>query len=464
MNGRRKIGLATALVTLCIALLCAVAPVRAAEHCASVEEAAQIVRSAMVDREAEVTITYPIGRAQLNEQEIMELLQGIYAKAIEHTGQGTEGDYLYFHQGEFRYGYGYEDDGVSSVVNCTLTFRFSYHTTASQEAELTTAIGALLATELNLSGKSEYEKVRAIYDYLCENIVYDYTNLNNEAYTLKYSAYAALIKGTAVCQGYANLFYRLANAVGLDARIVSGTSRGQGHAWNIVKVDGKYYNIDSTWDAGRERYDYFLKGSANFAEHMPGGERPENYDAYNISVTDYVPETSTTPGEPTTETQKPTEAPTERPEPMEASTERPEPTEAPTEKPESTEALTENPGVIETDESTVVAGGGEEVETTAGTETSGGATQTTEATTGSEYSAESATGSEASPETETEAEESIEITAEPEESGETIAGTEAATDEPDDAEGNMIYIVLGVAGTAVGVGAVIYRKRKTRRC
>ncbi len=465
MNTKRKIGLVTVMIALCIALLCAAVPVNAAEkYCTSVEEAAQIVREAMVDREAEVTISYPIERAHLTEQEIMALLQGIYAKAIEHTGVGTEGDYLYFHEGEFRYGYGYEDDGVSSPVNCTLTFQFSYYTTAAQEAELTPAVNSLLAS-LNLSGKSDYEKVRAIYDYLCENITYDYTNLNNEAYTLKYSAYAAMTKGTSVCQGYANLFYRLANAAGLDARIVSGTSRGQAHAWNIVKVDGEYYNLDSTWDAGNRTYRYFLKGSANFDEHIPDGTHPSNYAAHNISVTDYVSETPIAPSEPQTEVPKPTETPTEALKTTEAPTEEPKPTEAPTEAPKPMETPTEAPKPTETP-----------TEAPKSTEAPTGTTKTTEASTeiskptdvrtDADDVAESTTEVEASAETTTEAEESIETATEPGEGTETTAGTETATDEPsDDAAGNVIYIILGVAGiavagTAIGSGVVIYRKRK----
>ena len=54
MKTKRKIGLVTVMIALCIALLCAAVPVNAAEkYCTSVEEAAQIVREAMVGREAE---------------------------------------------------------------------------------------------------------------------------------------------------------------------------------------------------------------------------------------------------------------------------------------------------------------------------------------------------------------------------------------------------------------------------
>ena len=53
-------------------------------------------------------------------------------------------------------------------------------------------------------------------------MTYDYDNLNNQDYYLKHSAYAAMIHGKAVCQGFAVLFYRLALELGVDCRYISG--------------------------------------------------------------------------------------------------------------------------------------------------------------------------------------------------------------------------------------------------
>jgi transglutaminase/protease-like cytokinesis protein 3 len=94
-----------------------------------------------------------------------------------------------------------------------------------------------LLNQLNLYNKTDYEKVRGIYDYICNNVVYDYENLEDDTYQLKYTAYAALVNGTAVCQGYALLFYRLALEAGLDARYVTGTANGDNHGWNIVEPE-----------------------------------------------------------------------------------------------------------------------------------------------------------------------------------------------------------------------------------
>ena len=520
MNIKRKVSLFVAWIALCVPLVCAAVPAKAAgEICTSEETAAQLVRETMVNREAEIEIIYPIERAHLNEDEIMALVRRIYDKAIEHTGEGNEGDYLYFHESEFRYGYGYRDDGVSSSVNVNLTFGFSYYTDAVQEAKLTAEINTVLS-ELKLAGKSDYEKVRAIFDYICKNVEYDYANLNNEAYQLKYSAYAALCNGTSVCQGYANLFYRLANEAGLDARIVSGTSKGQNHAWNIVKVDGKYYNIDATWDAVTKDYSYFLKGSANFDEHTPGGDHPANYSSYNISTTDYVIPTPEKPTEESTEaaTEAPTEAPTQTPTkaPTQASTEDPteepteevtqvptegtteavRPTETTGEKPmeESTEASTKEP-VQSTTEAATKAPADEPTEAATSTESTTEADNTMELTTEAEESTEELTEAEVLMEETTKAEEpagidktegqdkSEETTAEKEDSTEPVSETEPETPEscgmPDGSiptesgvtdemkekpKGMVVYLIVGAAGVGVvGTGVVVGRKMLKKR-
>ena len=80
---------------------------------------------------------------------------------------------------------------------------------------------------------------------------------------------AALLDGTAVCQGYATLMYRMLLEVGVDCRVVTGYVDGEGHAWNIVKLGDLYYNIDATFDDGEgmDPRECFLKNAAHFADH-----------------------------------------------------------------------------------------------------------------------------------------------------------------------------------------------------
>lgn len=87
----------------------------------------------------------------------------------------------------------------------------------------------------------------------------------------KYGAtpYGPLVGGQALCEGYAKAFALLCNKVGIENLFVTGSYNGEDHLWNMVKLDGNWYNIDTTWDDppydGEEKnpdyyiqYNYFL--------------------------------------------------------------------------------------------------------------------------------------------------------------------------------------------------------------
>lgn len=105
------------------------------------------------------------------------------------------------------------------------------------------------------SGMSDLEKVLVIHDYITYNIDYDYDNyLKNTIPSTSYSTYGTLTTGRGVCSGYAGAFYELAKEAGLDVKYVEGTANNgsgngyQGHAWNQVKINGVWYNMDTCWD------------------------------------------------------------------------------------------------------------------------------------------------------------------------------------------------------------------------
>ena len=129
---------------------------------------------------------------------------------------------------------------------------------------------AAVMQQLNLKGKTEFYKVKAIHDYICDNVDYDYEHYESEEYYKPmYTRYAALLDGTAVCQGYAELFEDMCNMAGLSSYLITGVGNGGAHAWNIVKIGKEYYNIDVTWD-GQDKethHAYFLKSETDFGNH-----------------------------------------------------------------------------------------------------------------------------------------------------------------------------------------------------
>ena len=258
----------------------------------SEEDAAQFVKTALLNRKETISfrINSKLEASSANYQQLgLQILYG----AFEHTGVSTEGDYI-------RYEYGGINDTGSGSISSTGDAGVScfeyvlaplYFTTLEQEKELTAKINSILAS-LDLTGRADYDKVQAIYDYICTHVSYDNVRLRDDNYKLKYTAYDALINGTAVCQGYAVSLYRLCLEAGVDARIV--TSASMGHAWNIVRAGSRYYYLDATWDEknASSGYKYFLKGSKNWqGEHTLGDEfidGVKGFDAYNVSEDDFV--------------------------------------------------------------------------------------------------------------------------------------------------------------------------------
>jgi len=107
-------------------------------------------------------------------------------------------------------------------------------------------------------GMNNHQKIKAIHDYVVLNLKYD-TDLQ------KYTAYEGLKTGEAVCQGYALLTYELLKEAGIENRLVEGTAGGQLHAWNLVRLDNRWYHLDTTWDdpvpdvPKRVNYTYYLR-------------------------------------------------------------------------------------------------------------------------------------------------------------------------------------------------------------
>lgn len=249
------------------------------------QEAAEIIREGMKNRQESIVVYFHM--ADYNKDDATAMITNMAANAMTHTGVPTEGDYLMWQYGGFEASAKgtLNDDNSADLA---ITYTYTYYTTAEEEAEVDTAVAELLE-DLDVSGKTDYLKVKAIYDYICDNVEYDDEHSNDTKYTKQFTAYGALLDGTSVCQGYALLMYRLALELDVDCRLIAGKSKGEDHGWNIVELDDLYYNVDSTWDAGYKVYSWFLISEENFTNHL----RSEEYDteefhtAYPMSEEDH---------------------------------------------------------------------------------------------------------------------------------------------------------------------------------
>ena len=245
----------------------------------SFNAAAKELREAMVERATLLEIHYKV------TTDVEDSIYDLIDAAMVHTGNPKEGDYLLYTFAGWKANYMYKYEDGAYYISASYTL--SYYTTADQETEMDKAVDNLLS-QLALTNKTDYQKIYSIYDYITTNVRYDYTNLNDNSYLLKYTGYAALVNKTSVCQGYANLFYRLALEAGIDARIIAGDGGGP-HSWNIVQLDGSYYNLDATWDEGQGYWYWFLCSPDDFYNHYRYAEYDTSafHKAYPMAATSY---------------------------------------------------------------------------------------------------------------------------------------------------------------------------------
>ena len=146
---------------------------------------------------------------------------------------------------------------------------------------------------LNLDGKSDYDKFKAVINWIVSNVRYDEDNETKYQYDLT----GVVLDGLAVCDGYAGTFYYMANAVGLNALFEDGITNSNRirHAWNLVQIDGTYYYVDPTnayfKEDGEPGRELLLGQKYLFSLYTPDNTTIE--DTYkNISQDDYLKEHS----------------------------------------------------------------------------------------------------------------------------------------------------------------------------
>ncbi|WP_053942220.1 transglutaminase domain-containing protein [Kallipyga gabonensis] len=110
-----------------------------------------------------------------------------------------------------------------------------------------------------LKSLDDFQKEKAIHDFLIRIVKY-----GNSQADYSHEAPGAILYGIGVCEGIAKAFKYLADRSGLDSLLVFGKSKeenDENHAWNLVGLDGAYYQLDVTFDRTVSetciRYDYF---------------------------------------------------------------------------------------------------------------------------------------------------------------------------------------------------------------
>ncbi|MFT0601351.1 S-layer homology domain-containing protein [Bacillus cereus] len=224
----------------------------------------------------ETNITLPYKTTNSNTKEVMNTLFNAYKEVA------SKNEYTNYNRSNVSYGLS------GSPGNYTFTLKITYRETKEQTEYVMKQAKAIVSS-ITQVGMDDHEKVKAIHDYVVKHISYD---TSYKAYT----AYEALVNRSAVCQGYALLTYQLLKEAGIENHFVVGTGDRQPHAWNLVKIENKWYHLDTTFDdpvpdeQGRVTYSYFNLSDEQIARNHEWnrGDYPQATTNYYSTLTNKI--------------------------------------------------------------------------------------------------------------------------------------------------------------------------------
>lgn len=222
--------------------------------------------------------------SSLEEFLLTNILQGNTYLSLENYPEATDKSFLINTIENILF----ENPIMSTVVNYNYSsknkiLQITYDSEKqAKQKECLDKISKILPTIIK-EGMSDLEKSKAINDYIAKQTVYDYkafeaiekynaiyeknggkSEITKKAYDdlVKNFGYAmdsegVLLKGIAVCSGYAKTYYLMARMAGLQSRVVTGQATGGLHAWNLVRINNKWLVVDPTWndsDADPNKY------------------------------------------------------------------------------------------------------------------------------------------------------------------------------------------------------------------
>lgn len=143
--------------------------------------------------------------------------------------------------------------GTSSLsyINVKVVYILTQEERLEADKMIDDILGQIIKPYMN-----SHEKVKAVHDYIVLNGKYDESKIY-------YSDYDLLKEGTSVCNGYALLTYNMLTRLDIPVKLVTGTTGGESHIWNMVKLGDYWFHLDTTWDdplpdMGTISYAYYM--------------------------------------------------------------------------------------------------------------------------------------------------------------------------------------------------------------
>jgi len=136
------------------------------------------------------------------------------------------------------------------------------YTEQERREQVEKVVNEILRTP-GLNEMTDFQKEVFVHDFIINNVEYDETHGDGGRRLEPYTIYGVFVERKAVCEGIAKAVKLLLDLLNVKCIVVDGFVQGNGHAWNIVKIDGFSYHLDVTFDMGQSvnkgkiHYDYF---------------------------------------------------------------------------------------------------------------------------------------------------------------------------------------------------------------
>lgn len=226
----------------------------------SIDELEEALLKSFYDRTEKINIVY---KNSITNTDLVTAINSVFSKDT----------YSYYCISGFSY-------RILSIMGINaIECSFDYKTTKEQEAYVDRTV-EFIVSKLTNADMSEDEKEKLIHDFILTYVDY----YEEEEYG---NAYSALYYGKTKCDGYSMLAYKMLKAADIESIIV----RNEDHAWNLVKINGKWYHLDVTWDDA-EKKDYGFYKYYNLSDDEILDTRNYN-DVFGIDcTTNYIAELS----------------------------------------------------------------------------------------------------------------------------------------------------------------------------
>lgn len=241
------------------------------------DELKNCIYNSMLNRESSVTVKYTGADYKTIYQSINvdKLINEI--KYIDNNNTSDDGIYM------IKAAYdGFSFKSKIDNNNVYFTYNFTWDESSSELKHVNDQVNNIINQTGVMNMNNAYDRAVALKDYVENNITYCKTSKN--------TPYTALTSKTATCHSFSLLYYKLLTAAKVECYYVTGNVDLGWHAWNIVKLGDKWYNVDLAYNREYKDNKYAFKGTSSFSStHSYDAEFLTNefLSKYNISQTDF---------------------------------------------------------------------------------------------------------------------------------------------------------------------------------